>query len=185
MRIRWHRLLQRHQRLIRFWMLAGFGIAGAWLLNGGGPDWLDLGWLRGNAVASQCCVNSISDGDTLRATCAGEQVKIRLHCIDAPELGQRPWGQESRAYLRSITPRVVDLRIHSTDRYGRKVAEVLDPATGEALNRAMVAAGHAAVYRRYCSDPSYTQAERAAERAALGIWSTPGLHQRPWAYRQP
>jgi len=46
-------------------------------------------------------------------------------------------------------PCVVSLKIHDTDRYGRKVAEVIDPATGVVHNRAMVKAGQAAVYRRY------------------------------------
>ena len=77
----------------------------------------------------------------------------------------------------------MSLRVHDTDRYGRKVAEVLDPASGESINRAMVAAGQAAVYRRYCSDPSYAQAEATARAARVGIWREPGQHQRPWAYR--
>jgi endonuclease YncB( thermonuclease family) len=97
---------------------------------------------------------------------------------------QQPWGTESRDHLRAITPRVVSLTIHDTDRYGRKVAEVIDPATGEALNRAMVAAGHAAVYRRYCPDPSYRQVEASAKAAGLGIWAVPGDQQRPWDWRR-
>ena len=40
-RIAWSRLLPRHQRLVPFWVLAGLGIAAAWLLNGAGPDGLD------------------------------------------------------------------------------------------------------------------------------------------------
>lgn len=35
-------------------------------------------------------VNLISDGDTLTVQQDGESVKIRLACIDAPELGQKP-----------------------------------------------------------------------------------------------
>ena len=93
---------------------------------------------------------------------------------------QTPWGRESRDYLRRITPRVVRLKVHDTDRYGRKVAEVIDPASGEALNLTLVEAGQAAVYRRYCPDPRYRQAEASAKAAGLGIWRTPGEHQRPW-----
>ena len=91
-----------------------------------------------------------------------------------------PWGTESRDYLRRITPRIVSLRIHDTDRYGRKVAEVIDPTNGTVVNRAMVETGQAAVYRCYCADPSYRQAEASAKAAALGIWAKPGDHQRPW-----
>ncbi|WP_328988102.1 thermonuclease family protein [Thiorhodovibrio winogradskyi] len=120
----------------------------------------------------------------MRATCNGLKLKVRLYCIDTPEIQQPPWGTESRDYLRRITSRVVSLRIHDTDRYGRKVAEVIDPTTGTVLNRAMVEAGQAAVYRRYCPDPSYRQAEANAKAAGLGIWAVPGDHQRPWDWRK-
>ncbi|MEA1053484.1 thermonuclease family protein [Lamprobacter modestohalophilus] len=46
------------------------------------------------------------------------------------------------------------------------------------MNRSMVEAGKAAVYRRYCSDRSYSSAEASAKVAGLGIWSKPGDHQR-------
>jgi endonuclease YncB( thermonuclease family) len=176
--IPWHRLLPRHHRLLVWWALTGIGVALPWLLSMGG-----LPLFGAPAAIAGCTVASIYDGDTLRAVCADERLQVRLHCIDAPELQQRPWGRESRDYLRTITPRSVSLRVHDTDRYGRRVAELLDPASGEPINRAMVGAGQAAVYRRYCSDPSYAQAEATARAARVGIWREPGLHQRPWAYR--
>jgi endonuclease YncB( thermonuclease family) len=176
--IPWHRLLPRHHRLLVWWALAGLGIAAPWLIAGGNFSWLPS---RVSPVA-ECRVNSISDGDTLRATCDGEQVKIRLRCIDAPELGQRPWGQESRAYLRQITPRNVSLRRVDTDRYGRIVGELF---AGEAsLNLAMVRAGQAAVYARYCSERAYYRARDDARAAGLGIWSKSGGQQRPWEWRK-
>lgn len=177
--IPWHRLLPRHQRLLVWWMLAGIGIAAPWLIGGDG-----LPWLQRSTDSAGCRVASIHDGDTLRAECNGEKLKVRLFCIDAPEMRQTPWGRESREHLRRITPRVVSLRIHDTDRYGRKVAEVIDPANGSVINRAMVEAGQAAVYQRYCKDGSYSRAEAGAKAAGLGIWATPGDHQRPWDYRR-
>ncbi|NBC47153.1 MAG: thermonuclease family protein [Gammaproteobacteria bacterium] len=177
--IPWHRLLPRHHRLLLWWALAGIGIALPWLLDGSG-----LPWLQRSIDSAGCRVVSIHDGDTLRATCSGIEIKVRLHCIDAPEIAQRPWGTESRDHLRRITPRVVSLRIHDTDRYERKVAEVIDPATGEVINLDMVKAGQAAVYRRYCNDPTYRQAETGAKAPGLGIWSVPGDHQRPWDWRK-
>ena len=145
--IPWHRLLPRHHRLLVWWALAGLGIALPWLIGGSGLPWLT----PRTADSAGCQVASIHDGDTLRATCSGIKLKIRLYCIDTPEMQQKPWGTESRDHLRRITPRKVSLKIHDTDRYGRKVAEVIDPATGTVLNRAMVEAGQAAVYRRYCA----------------------------------
>ncbi|MEA3641177.1 MAG: thermonuclease family protein [Lamprobacter sp.] len=177
--IPWHRLLPRHHRLLLWWVLAGAGIALPWLIGGS-----SLPWLQRSIDNAGCRVVSIHDGDTLRAICNGSEIKVRLYCIDTPEIQQRPWGTESRDYLRRITPSVVSLRIRDTDRYGRKVAEVINPTSGTVLNRAMVKAGQAAVYRRYCPDPSYSRAEASAKAAGLGIWAVPGDHQRPWDFRR-
>ena len=175
--IPWHRLLPRHQRLLVWWALAGLGIAAPWLIAG-----VDLPWLRRQASELPGCrVASIYDGDTLRVQCGTEKLKVRLHCIDAPELSQRPWGQESRAYLHRITPGTVTLRRVDTDRYGRIVGEVFD---GErSINLEMVRAGQAAVFARYCSARAYYRAQHDARAAGLGIWSKPGEQQRPWAWR--
>jgi endonuclease YncB( thermonuclease family) len=175
--IPWHRLLPRHQRLLVWWALAGLGIAAPWLIAG-----VDLPWLQRQASELPGCrVASVYDGDTLRVECGTEKLKVRLHCIDAPEMQQRPWGTESRNHLRAITPRVVSLRIHDTDRYGRKVAEAFAGETN--INLEMVRAGQAAVFTRYCSARAYDRAQHDARAAGLGIWSKPGEQQRPWEWR--
>jgi endonuclease YncB( thermonuclease family) len=46
--------------------------------------------MAGGTQALMCRVNSIHDGDTLRVTCNGQREQLRLYCIDAPELDQRP-----------------------------------------------------------------------------------------------
>jgi len=79
-------------------------------------------------VASyRATVLSVGDGDTLRVQAVGRTITIRLACIDAPETAQSPWGQESRAYLIQRLPRgrQVSIQPHTTDRYGRTVAEVI------------------------------------------------------------
>ena len=132
----------------------------------------------------RCSVSSIHDGDTVRVRWDGERLKIRLYCIDAPELAQRPWGLESRDHLRAITPKRVILIPKDKDRYGRTVGEILtDDAQRENLNLAQVASGNAAVYPRYSRDSKYYAAQRAARNASLGIWERPGEQQRPWAHR--
>jgi len=151
------------------------GIVGPWFLR----TLEELGLYR----ATDCTLERVSDGDTVRATCGGEKIKIRLHCLDAPEMQQKPWGRKSRNHLKAILPRAFELKTYDTDRYGRTVGEILDPASRENVNLRMVREGQAAIYRRYCDDPRYPQAERHAKDARGGIWGEAGLHQRPWAYR--
>jgi endonuclease YncB( thermonuclease family) len=168
-----------HHRLALFWGLAVLGLIGPWLLAE-----IDIGdWTNPNAAGRACSVASIHDGDTLRAVCDDERLQVRLYCIDAPELSQAPWGRESRDHLRRLTPGEVAIRIHETDRYGRRVGEILS-ADGTNLNLAMVSAGQAAVYPRYCRDPRFFAAEREARSGGLGIWSSTGDHQRPWDHRR-
>ncbi|MBF0471935.1 MAG: thermonuclease family protein [Gammaproteobacteria bacterium] len=102
---------------------------------------------------------------------------------DAPEMEQKPWGTQSRDYLRGIVSKTVTLRKESTDRYDRAVGELFD-ITGNNINRKLVNAGKAAVYRRYCSDSGYFAAEKQAQSGHLGIWQHSGDHQTPWQWRK-
>ena len=79
------------------------------------------------AASYPATVLSVGDGDTLRVQAVGRTITIRLACTDAPETAQSPWGQESRAYLIQRLPRgrQVSIQPHTTDRYGRTVAEVI------------------------------------------------------------
>ena len=130
-----------------------------------------------------CSVRSVPDGDSVTVACNGQRHKVRLYCIDAPEMGQRPWGQESRAALRQLLRRneSVQLVIHDIDSYGRQVAEIFH--RGENVNLEMARSGHAAVYRRYCRLPAFYEAEASAREGELGIWQKEGLHQAPWRWR--
>ena len=163
----------RRQRLGMFWVVAFIGLAMPWL-----PSFSKTSELS-------CTVNSVYDGDTMRVTCEGKRIKVRLYCIDAPEVKQRPWGRESRDYLRAITTEQVTVVAHDRDRYGRTVGEVF---TGdedrENLNLAMVWSGNAVVYPKYCKDRQYYQAEGEAKKLQSGVWEKAGDHQRPWVWRR-
>lgn len=99
-------------------------------------------------------------------------------------MAQRPWGQESRDHLRRITPSQVGLVERDKDRYGRIVGEIRAAVGETSINLAMVEAGQAAVYPRYCQDPAFYAAERRAREAGLGIWEKEGEQQRPWESRR-
>jgi endonuclease YncB( thermonuclease family) len=132
----------------------------------------------------ECEVLSIYDGDTMTLQCSGnpEKTKVRLYCIDTPEMKQEPWGTQARDYLRSITGNMVKLVELDKDIYERIVGEVYSGNVN--LNLAQVKAGKAAVYDAYCENSEYKAAEKEAIDAKLGIWSEPGLHQTPWEWRK-
>jgi endonuclease YncB( thermonuclease family) len=131
-------------------------------------------------------VLSIGDGDTIRVRQDGRTLTVRLACIDAPELAQRPYGDQARAYLRQRLPSgaTVSLDPHTTDRYGRLVAEVIGEIN---LGLALVEDGQAFAYRRYldgCDGRAYLDAEFRASRQRFGVWQVPGGITRPWEVRR-
>jgi endonuclease YncB( thermonuclease family) len=171
-----------HRRIILFWTVAIAGLLGPWLVRA-----LDSSADRADQTDLRSCeVASVHDGDTVRVRCEGRRLKIRLYCIDTPEIAQRPWGIESRNVLRAMIRDAggrVTVREHGKDRYGRVIGELI--AGDHVLNVGLVRGGFAAVYTKYCPRRAtqYWAAERQAKSARVGIWSKPGLHQRPWEYR--
>ena len=97
-------------------------------------------------------IDSCYDGDTCTTT---EGEKIRLACIDTPELrGSRADpipAMEARNFLNNlVASKQVDIRRITTDRYGRTVAEL--STNGVNVQQFMVASGMARIYQRY-ADP--------------------------------
>jgi len=138
------------------------------------------------AQGVKATVLSIGDGDTIRVRQAGKALTVRLACIDAPETAQSPYGQQARTYLQQRLPigREVSLKIKTTDRYGRSVAEIF---SGVNINLALVEDGQAFAYRQYlrgCDAKAYLEAEERASRARLGVWQVPGGITRPWDFRR-
>jgi endonuclease YncB( thermonuclease family) len=131
-------------------------------------------------------VLSIGDGDTIRVNQDRRTVTVRLACIDAPETAQSPYGQQARRYLQQRLPigREVVLDVKTTDRYGRRVAEVI---SGVNINLEMVEDGQAFAYRQYlggCDAKEYLDAEIRASRRRIGVWQIPGGITRPWDFRR-
>jgi len=100
------------------------------------------------ATDEQVHVVSIGDGDIIHVQQGSQRLTIRLDCIDAPEMAQRPYGAKARDYLRLRLPvgRPVTLKVQTTDRYGRTVAEVFSDIN---INLALVEDGQAFAYRKY------------------------------------
>lgn len=128
-----------------------------------------------------CIVVAITDGDTLKARCDGEQITVRLAEIDAPEKRQ-PWGQRSKQNLSLLCyMQQAEIKIQDRDRYGRAVARVI--CAGLDANAEQVRSGMAWVYRRYSKDPAMIAIETAAKEAKRGLWSDPSPTP-PWEWRK-
>ncbi len=136
-------------------------------------------FLTGTPVFSQdltATIIKVTDGDTIGVRDRqGKVIKVRLGCIDAPELSQRPWGQQSTERLKQLLPvgQSVRLREIDKDKYGRMVAEVY--VGNRSINLKMVEEGMAVVYRQYlqgCSanQNQFLQSEANAKTQNLAFW---------------
>lgn len=122
----------------------------------------------------------ILDGDTIEVLVERTPVRVRLAQIDAPEKKQ-PFGTKSRQALADFTfQRSVQVRESEADRYGRRIGTVL--VDGRDVNRAMVAAGMAWVYRVYAKDRSLLDVEAEARHSRRGLW-TDAQAVPPWEWR--
>lgn len=115
-----------------------------------------------------CRVVGIAGGDTLTClTDAKQQLKVRLHAIDAPEK-QQSFGQQAKKHLSDLVYKQnITLSITDTDRYGRSVADIQLGSLN--VNQQMVKDGYAWAYQRY-GGSRYLQDEKAARQAKLGLW---------------
>ncbi len=86
-------------------------------------------------------VVSVGDGDTIRVKQNNQTITVRLGCIDAPEIAQKPWGERSKYRLGQFLPagQTVRLRAIERDKYGRTVAEVFK--NDRSINLQMVREG--------------------------------------------
>lgn len=128
-------------------------------------------------------VISVTDGDTITVLRGNEQIKIRLHGIDAPESYQA-FGTKSKQYASELSFwQHVTIMVTDQDRYGRTVANVLLP-DGRILNHEMVAAGLAWWYRQYAKqDTVLADLQARAQAAKAGLWSDPHALP-PWEFRR-
>ncbi len=112
-------------------------------------------------------VTYVPDGDSLVVTRGGEEIRVRLWGIDAPEKGQ-VMASASRSLTEQLCLRHdVELVEHGTDKYDRLLAEVY--ADGVYVNQELLRAGLA-----WCFDNRHVellQLEQEARAKQIGIWS--------------
>jgi len=130
-----------------------------------------------------CEVRHIYDGDTLTVGCGQGKLKVRVWGIDAPEKGQKPWGDDSRDFLNHlIGDKAIQIQVVDKDRYGRVVARLF---LGEHdIGLSMINKGKAIVYKQYNNSRTYREAQVVAQNQKVGIWSEPGAQQDPASWRK-
>lgn len=170
---------------LRWWN----GQAAVWLLSGAflfavphvagtrpsGTDRADVG-------RAQCRAQTVHDGDTLTALCGPLRLRIRLLGIDAPEMGQMPYGEAARQALARRLHGVFTADIVGTDVYGRALAVLYDD--GGDVNEWLLRQGFAVVYRSDDTPAAYAAAEREAKHGKRGVWREDGDWQNPRNWRR-
>lgn len=142
-------------------------------------------------------VTQVADGDTLTMQDGnGTKLKIRLYGIDAPESEKvskkgkvvkpgQPGGEEAhQALLGKVMGKRVTVAIMGNGNYKRLAG--LIHYEGRDINLEMVQSGWAWGYRQYLNSPyrsEYLNAEEAARRSRLGLWSDPSPTP-PWEFRK-
>jgi micrococcal nuclease len=94
----------------------------------------------------------------------GRAVEVRLAGIDCPE-GMQPYGTRAKQYTSEMAfGNEVEVRVKTTDRYGRPVGEVI-LSDGSNLNKELVFVGLAWWYRKYAPNDLTLKALEAGARA--------------------
>jgi micrococcal nuclease len=136
----------------------------------------------------------VADGDTITVIRANQtKLRIRMVGIDAPETPKgtkfpgQPYGKEAEAYLKQLVEgKRVKVEIYAVDRYKRLLSVIF--LDGKDINRAMLEAGLAEVYRGPESDnpykPQYQAAEETARSAKKNMWVQGEKYESPRAYRK-
>jgi micrococcal nuclease len=155
------------------------------------------GWMAGNSPEGKkdddraVFVEKISDGDSVEAVIKGKREHIRLIGIDAPEMGQRPWGKKAKKYLEGLVAASgwevgIEYDVEKRDQYDRILA-YLWTRDGRLINEEVIRSGLAVLFT-FPPNVKYVDRFRAAQIIArenkIGIWGKGGLKQMPSDYRQ-
>lgn len=133
----------------------------------------------------------VNDGDTVVIRMDGRTYRTRLIGIDAPEMGQEPWGRDAKKHLRELVNESggmvrVEMDVTKYDKYDRLLAYLwLDDKT--LINELMLKDGYAVLFT---IQPNSKHADRlkkaqyAAQQSCSGIWGPEGLTERPIEYKK-
>jgi micrococcal nuclease len=144
------------------------------------------------SFAAQGHVVKVIDGDSLVIKIDGKPVECRMIGIDAPELGQKPWGHRARNHLIGILQKSawrvsVETDADERDRYGRALVYLRDKG-GSLINLRMAEDGYAvplSIRPNVAHAPEISAAVDSAKSSGKGIWTRKfGLREEPSRYRE-
>ncbi len=131
----------------------------------------------------------VIDGDTIvvKQTLNQPEMRVRLACIDAPELKQS-LGVESKEFLKTIikdkTLTIYPIRV---DLYGRSIASITRGMGEVTLQHLMVSNGMAYIYKTYKRDcqqyNTLSLLEKQAIEDKVGVWGQ-SENVFPWDFRK-
>ncbi|MEG4281223.1 thermonuclease family protein [Microcoleus sp. MON1_C1] len=137
-------------------------------------------------------VVSVSDGDTLTIRNSnGQNITVRLACIDTPERNQEG-GKEASNRLNALLPKGTSIKVQPVYKnlYGHKLLVVLVVFGNKNINLQLVKEGQAWVYEHYigigrCMNiaQELRKAQTTAQQQRIGLWSKNNPCP-PWNYRK-
>ena len=125
-------------------------------------------------------VVGVHDGDSFTLLSGRVQHKIRLHGIDAPELGQAFGKKAKKAFSGKIHGQDVRVSVTGKDQWKRITGTVF--LGEENVNLWMVQNGWAHHFDKYSGSKILADAEKSARSRSLGLWKQINV-QTPDAYR--
>jgi micrococcal nuclease len=136
-------------------------------------------------------VIAVNDGDTVTIMMNNREYRVRLIGMDAPEMGQEPWGKRAQDHLRMLLKDVrwrvsVETDVEKYDKYDRLLAYLWTP-DGEMLNERMVRDGYAVLFTIQPNSKyrdRFRKAQRIAREEKRGIWGPDGLKEAPLDYKK-
>jgi micrococcal nuclease len=143
-------------------------------------------------------VTNVYDGDTVSIkvkSFAGFPLKIervRLIGVDAPELGQEPWGRKAKRHLKKLISESgwivnVEFDAEQRDQYGRLLGYLWNRNKGTLINERMIEDGYAVLYT-FPPNVKYVdrliESQKRAQSKGLLIWGKNGLTQNPAEWRK-
>ncbi|MHC5225641.1 thermonuclease family protein [Ignatzschineria sp. LJL83] len=138
-----------------------------------------------------CTLRRVIDGDTIIVYCPStnlQSMNIRIWGLDAPEMGQKPWGEYSQQTLIKIFQTnnrdIINVKIIDIDQYNRYVGQIFINNKAIDVGLELIKQGFAVVYKQYNHNPQYHAWEDHARVSKLGIWQTKGSQQDPSAWRK-